>query len=67
MYLIDVTYVYDISLPLGVKVTELKDEVIWTVYCEYQSKWFHGEIPVFRFEKKQYREALKQLKTIVGK
>jgi len=63
--LIDVTYVYDLCQPFCVIVTEKNDEVIWRAYCHYQSYWFHGELPVFRFAKKQYQEALAQLRGIV--
>jgi hypothetical protein len=63
--LIDPIYpALDELLPEFVIVTETKNEVKWSVKNEAKNNHYDGELPVFRFEKKQYEEAMAQLKAI---
>ena len=66
VYPIDVTYVYDACLPLGVLVEECESMIIWKSFNHDFPSYDIGELPVFRFEKTQYEAALKQLYDIVG-
>lgn len=56
--------VYDATAPHWVKVDVSKDIVTWICHCHY-NRWFsEKELPIFRFEISQYKEALEQLKTL---
>lgn len=50
--------------PLTFTFEETDTTVIWSGYYNYQTKRNYNEIPVFCFEKEQYKTALAQLKVI---
>ena len=63
--LVDLLGVYDSAAPHWVRVENVDDSVVWTCHCPY-NRWFSDkELPIFRFDINQYKEALDQLKTMI--
>ena len=56
--------VYDAQIPTWVKVEKKEDCVVWSCHCEYNEYFSKTELPVFRFDIKQYIEALEELRTL---
>ena len=61
----DADHGYDETAPYWVEVNVIDDLVTWRCHCPYNQWYADGELPVFKFDINQYKDALNSLRTIV--